>query len=161
MLTCPFQPRLDHHFVGTFHYPTANWPPLSQKTRILHLRLSLLQIRQILGYHLYRSVRSSEAPQALKHAWRTVVFEVVQLPRLPGSQTGMTLTQHGFANLADALGGMRKIQDARSAGCMKIDEALYPFCSVIYARNLLGGLDSSAIQFTKCQALKHFSFRHS
>src|SRR5215216_2775204 len=71
----------------------------------------------------------------------------------------MFCTQHRFADLANPLRGVRKIQNARGTRRMKIDEALYPFRSITYARNLPSRLETSAIQFAEREALKQLGFR--
>src|SRR6266496_3350404 len=57
MHPCALEPRLHYQFVGTLDYPTADWPALGLKRRILHLRRALLQIAQILGHRSIKRCR--------------------------------------------------------------------------------------------------------
>src|SRR5262245_13606218 len=156
----PFQPCLHHYLVGALYQSAPNRPARSLKPRILHLRNALLQIRQVLTYHFNALVPCCQAAQAFKYLLNTLVLEVVELPLLPGAQTGMLCSQQRFANLANPLCRVRKIQNARGIGRLKIDEALNPFRSITHARKLRSCLDASAVELAQCEALKQLGFRY-
>ena len=67
------------------------------------------QNHQILGYQRHRQVCDREATQVLYHISWAVVFELVQLPPLPGAQAGVLRTQHRLADLTNSLGGVWEI----------------------------------------------------
>jgi len=107
------QSRLDHQLIRTFHHPTADRPALHLKGRILHVRLSLLQIGQILCDQWHRQVRSRESAQSSEQVGGAMMFELVQLAGLPGPQAGVLGPQDRFTDLADPL---RRVREREECG---------------------------------------------
>src|SRR4249919_3942663 len=105
-------------------------------------------------------MRCCKRAQALEYPLRPLVFELVQLPALPGTQTGVLGPQHRFADLTDPLGRVRKVQNAPGLWAMERNPSLNPFRSITHQRDVLGRLDSSAVEFAEREPLKQLGFGH-
>lgn len=160
MHSAALEPCLDHQLIGTLDHPTADRPALCLKARILHLRHAFIQIGQILRHDRLREMRGSKGAQVIEHALWAVVFEFVQLPRLPGLQAGVLRTQDGFADWAESLCRVWEIQNTCRVRTMKIKKALNPFGPITHGCGLVSCLEVSAIEFTEREALKQLGFRH-
>ncbi len=73
--TCPFESGLHHRFVGTFHHPRPNRPPLRLVPRIVHERFSLAEILQRLLSSWQGQRRGLQFREQVKQGTRTAMLE--------------------------------------------------------------------------------------
>ncbi len=71
----PLQTSFDHEFVGTFHHARTNRPPILSEGGILHERLSLLQVTQMLANAFQFSQMNRQALAQAKEETGASMFE--------------------------------------------------------------------------------------
>src|SRR5215212_9647931 len=148
----PFQACFHHHLVATLYHPTPDWPALRLKCRILHLRLTLLEIGQVFAYTWYVQVGSCKAAQLGQQNACSILLELMQLLYPPGGGCGRVFAQYHISNLADPLSRVWEVQNPHRFWTVVIHKALDPFCPIVYRRNLLDPFEPSTCQFAQTQA---------
>ena len=149
-----FEPRLDHQFVGAFHHPAANRPALRLVGRILHLPDPLGQIGQIGRHHVAAWVGHLVLQEFGQHGPRPAVLQGVTLLLRPLLGLRAALAPHRVADLAKALGGMRKVQNPQRVRTVQVQKALDPFRPVGHGGHRPGRQHAAPMDFTERQVAK-------